>query len=369
MGSAADYETTIRALKKSLADARNQQLRAETALARTQRDLAAAPRVDATTDTILCEIAACTEELRAEAQGSTAHALNSTIARLGALQLTVAAAQQRQHAHIVALETDVAHLRASIEHQPRRKDYQMTQLENQALSQENLRLRRELTATQAPAAPPSMPVDTQRAMRRDKLLKKLRVQTSRRGDAIAGDIVLDGDIILDNIMRQKVGLLCIDMIVDMSQRVGNPRVAELPRYIAKMAHTCATIPRLLKFANCVATALGAPARCELPDLDALTTDLVHFRRDYEALQLAMEPPGSTIHAHLVDVMKALNVTTLAAMVPAIVEMRSLLVTQREFAAALRQLLGLARGATTKDILDVLGRYLTTIGLRRHDAEP
>ncbi|KDO34368.1 hypothetical protein SPRG_01504 [Saprolegnia parasitica CBS 223.65] len=346
MGSAADYEATIRALKKSLTDARNQQLRAETALARTQRDLAAAPLVDATTDTILREIAACAEELRAETQGSTAHALNKTIARLGALQLTVAAAQQRQHACVVAQEADVAHLRAAIEHQPRRKDYQMAQLEIQALSQENVRLRRELAAAHAPAAPPPVPVDTQRAIRRDKLLKQLRVQTSQKDDVITGDIVLDGHVVLDNVMRQKVGLLCIDMIIDISQRLDNPRVAELPRYVAQMAHKCATIPRLLTFANCVASALGAPAGSELPDLDALITDL-HDPRAFG------------------DVMKALNVTTLAAMVPAIMEMRSLLVTQREFAAALRQLLGLAHGATTKDILDVLtgqGVVVFTLGL-------
>ncbi|OQR86245.1 Drug/Metabolite Transporter (DMT) Superfamily [Achlya hypogyna] len=377
------HKATIRELKRSLQDAKNQRLRSDTELRRwhhsspidgTKPADAVLNEVEPDSTGVIHCLSSHRAELRAVTNGGAAHALNRTIARLETLQVSVLASQRALRDRIAELEADLLALEVQVEGQPSRKDFQLRELQLEQLVKENARLQRQVRANETAPLPVTLASeDTQRKMRRDKILHALHVQTTTTDDEAKGELVLsDGKRtvpLTHNLLRQKVGLICSDLVVELADCLDTQRVADLPRRVVHLAQTAATVPRLLAFVESVRTQLAKGQQGEteygVMNLDRLEASVVRVTRDYRAMRLTVEPPGRAIHTYLVQVLQALNVTELPEMAPMIVEMRSKIAAQREFTDDLRRLLGLAPSAMPDDIVEVLkgqGVVVFTLGL-------
>ncbi|OQR82081.1 Drug/Metabolite Transporter (DMT) Superfamily [Thraustotheca clavata] len=369
------YEATIRDLKQRLHDAHCAMLRSQTESHRAQRC-----RKEQTQETppsaiiIQQEISICIEEIREEIQGRMAHALNKTVARLNTLQLTLGTIERKHANTIQSLENSIENLQAQVENQPSQKDLQLQQLANQTLEEEIMRLRKINKDIKAPVFPQPSHEAVHRTMQRDKLLHRLIIQSTTIGDEVLDTLVLSDEDktipIDDNILRQKVGFICIDLVVDIGNILQTSQVSEIKHRITKLSRSALALPQLMQFASrvhdlLVNVSLSDDTYKETIDkvnLKLLEKRLRSFIREYRSIRLTLEPPGRIIHEHITKILHVLNLTNVNEIIPIITKLQSTIAQQREFISKLQNLLGMNSNATFNDIFDVLTSYFNSIGL-------
>ncbi|RHY55639.1 hypothetical protein DYB34_006680 [Aphanomyces astaci] len=131
----------------------------------------------------------------------------------------------------------------------------MYQLQNEALQEEVDRLtksnqhgQRERPETPARGTTPA-PGTVPATMRRDKLLRQLRcVHTPDEGAAPHIMLDVNGDMHeLSNDLRQRAGLICMDMVADMCHRFDLSSLVDLPSHVKHVRRLSRSLPMLITF--------------------------------------------------------------------------------------------------------------------------
>ncbi|KAF0685701.1 Aste57867_22448 [Aphanomyces stellatus] len=381
------------------------QFRAEQTVFRLQQQLNSreAPREDDAVDAkppredddVANQIRMCIEDMRALANGDVAHQLNKTICRMELLEHTVVASH-RQFKDILFPcvmmygQCQCLDLETSAKHQPSRRDFKLCQMQNDMLQKELDVLRATSLATRAAKASTKTPLPSPSdkaaseplesaipAMRRDKLLRHLRA-IEKVGDT--PHLVLDlpeGVVELSNEVRQRVGLICIDIVARACVRFNVLSVIDLPAHLKHVRRLSRSVPMLFAFVEGVQAVAdvgdkqkpATPRDASAPSpnsasLETLKDRLSFMVHDYVALQQHLAPPGRTIHLVLTKCMLAVHVQRLDDLVPTITDLVAVTATHRNFVDDLRQLLGLSADATRTEILNILRQYLqATLGLQ------
>ncbi|ETW05035.1 hypothetical protein, variant 1 [Aphanomyces invadans] len=389
--SACEYEEDIHKLKMQLHDAKNALFRAQQQLNRRLTHMPAgvpsfnhhnSPTHNFVEDDVQSQFQMCFDEIKTETAGSAAHVLNKTTCRLESLQRTVIASQRHMSQTITELRMECHELREAAKQMPSRREIKLYQLQIEALQMEveeqkkSIKHRIVIPEKSGPRNA-NLTQDIPAMMRQDKLLRQLRVvKGAAEGESPCIMLATDNDLNeLPNGLRQRAGYICMDMVAEFCISFDVENVMDLHRHIKHIRRLSRSIPALIQFVERMETlaaaaesASTAMSRAKGPasgsSLDTLHDRLSFLIHDYIALHHHLVPPGRTIHLVLTSCMHVLNVTHVDDIAPTIVDLIAVTAAHREFASALRHLLGLSDDASRSDILDLLGHYLNTIGLGR-----
>ncbi|KAH9116849.1 hypothetical protein AeMF1_009252 [Aphanomyces euteiches] len=383
------YEQTVRELKMQLHDARNQQFRAEQRLRQLEQLRMALQTQEDDKDNseplgdaeVLQQIRKVVDDLEKITGGSVDHALNPAICRLELIQHTLAHIF-RDHSDILlddtsslivdTLTAEVENLQSVMKNQPSRRELRLCQLQNEMLQQELDALKKKQTIPRrsSSSTPPEPAKD---AMRRDKLLQKLRVEGHGPSRML---LDVDGQAVeLTNDSKTHAGLICIDMVAHFCSQFGISSVAELPSHVKQVQRIARSVPPLFKFVEDVEMIFGitkdskrenatvsSDRAHKYTSLDKLKQLIAQIVQDYSALEKQLAPSGVAIHVILTQCMRTLNVGQIEDVVPTLLDVLSVMNTLRAFEDDVKLLLGLSKDAPRADVLDVLKRYLDTIGI-------